>query len=155
MIEHRAKFISFDAAQTLIRVDWDPRRVALQAVAMSNLECDEQVAAEIYMRLLQTRWADYKLRNRSRDYAQVEAWWWELVSDWSRQMGWPEASSETLFAAAEQLLHGEGNTSFVLFDDTLPCLRALTAAGTQCGVVSNWDMSLHRYCKDLGIAPYV
>ena len=40
---------------------------------------------------------------------------------------------------------------FRLFDDVVPALDALAAAGLRLGVVSNWDVSLTDVLRDLGI----
>lgn len=42
---------------------------------------------------------------------------------------------------------------FTPYDDALPALRALRAAGTRLIVVSNWDVSLHEVLERAGIAP--
>ena len=39
-----------------------------------------------------------------------------------------------------------------LYDDVVPTLDALTAAGVRCGVISNWDCSLSGVLVGLGIA---
>ena len=155
MLSSSPRFISFDAAQTLIRVNWDPARVAIQAVSACGIDCDSQVAGEVYLRLLQSGWGDYKQRNLSRDFAQVEAWWRELTERWAERMGWGADSVTGIVAAATEILYGPASDVFTLYDDTLPCLLALREAGIPCGILSNWVMSLHRVARTLGLTELV
>ena len=43
---------------------------------------------------------------------------------------------------------------WALYDDVLPCLKALKAAGLRLGVISNWDAELELLIRELGLLPY-
>ena len=44
--------------------------------------------------------------------------------------------------------------SWALYDDVLPCLRALKEAGCRLGIFSNWDASLEGLVRKLGLDEY-
>lgn len=148
------KFVSFDAAQTLLRVNWDPGQVALQSLRACEVECDTQIALETYLRLLHSRWGDYKERNLKKDHAAAEEWWVETTHEWGRRMGWDSKTSRRILKAADNLLYKPESDVFSLFPDTLPCLNGLKERGVRCAVLSNWDFSLHRLLRIHGIRDF-
>lgn len=45
-------------------------------------------------------------------------------------------------------------SSWSLYDDVLPCLKALKEAGYRLGIISNWDASLGSLVRKLGLESY-
>jgi putative hydrolase of the HAD superfamily len=142
--------ISFDCAQTLLWVDWDPVRLACQSATDMGFGGDSR-AAEIYGRLLKTRWAEYLTLNEAADEDATDAWWARLGQDWVSEVGWPEDAASIIAQRATAKLYGPNADVFGLFPDTLPTLQALKERGVRMAVVSNWDISLDRTLRAFGI----
>jgi putative hydrolase of the HAD superfamily len=141
------RFVTFDAAQTLLEVNWDPGQVLLRALRTCAIECDVQVTLETYIRLVHSRWSDYKQRNLQRNHALAESWWREIAHELARRQGWSEEVADRLVATADHDLYRPDGEYFRLFPDTRPCLARLQELGIPCGVISNWDFSLHRLLR--------
>ena len=127
--------ISFDCAQTLLWVDWDPVRLACQSATDMGFGGDSR-AAEIYGRLLKTRWAEYLTLNEAADEDATDAWWARLGQDWVSEVGWPEDAASIIAQRATAKLYGPNADVFGLFPDTLPTLQALKERGVRMAVVS-------------------
>ena len=59
-----------------------------------------------------------------------------------------EGISEDTHAQYRQAHH------WAFYDDVLPCLKSLKAAGLRLGIISNWDAELESLIRDLGLLPY-
>lgn len=150
----RPKVVSFDCAQTLVRVDWRPAEIAVDSAARAGLQFDRQVAAEVYDRKLRSRWPEFMDLNLQRDEAVLDRFWRELTLDWLQETGMPAEGVEDVILQANEILFGEGSLVFQLYEDTVPCLDRLRAAGYRMIVVSNWDNSLHRTLRTHGLTDY-
>ncbi|MBS1707423.1 MAG: HAD-IA family hydrolase [Armatimonadetes bacterium] len=153
-METRPTVISFDCAQTLVQVDWNPPAVACDALAATGTDFDRQVASEVYGRLLATRWPDFHLVNRQRDEAACLEFWRELTGDWLARCGLETSLVDAVVAEADRIVYGPPSHVFALYDDVLPCLQSLAAAGIRMVIVSNWDNSLHRVVNEFGLKGY-
>jgi putative hydrolase of the HAD superfamily len=146
--EVRRQAVLLDAMGTLLRLeDPAPRlRAALRArfaVDVGVVAAAAAVRAEI---------AFYRANlHRGRDAESLAA----LRAECAEQMrpvlpgpiaGAPQAE---LTAALMEALE------FSVYDDVLPALRELRAAGWALAVVSNWDVSLHERIEEAGLAPLV
>lgn len=147
------KAVSFDCAQTLVDVDWQPGRFAVACAEAVGLQLDQQVGAEVYDRLLQGRWREYALLNQSRDPELLERFWLMTTSEWLERMELA-ADPNALVAQANELMYGPGSIVYRVFDDVLPCLDQLRGEGVRMIVVSNWDASLHRVLRSFGLSDY-
>lgn len=147
----KTKLVTFDCAETLVAVDWQPGRFAVQCATAAGLTIDEQVGRETYDRMLGSRWLEYRQINCSRDHDACDRFWRQISIDWLKRMGQPADSLGPVLAAAEDLMYGPDATLFRLFDDVLPVLDALDRAGIPSAVVSNWDYTLHRILRNLGV----
>lgn len=149
-----ARVVTFDCAQTLIKVDWQPAVLAVKSAKRAGLEFESSVAAEIYDRKLRSRWPEFRELNKSRDPEVLAAFWDALTHDWMIEAGLDASYKEAILAEAERLLFGEESRVFKIYDDVVPCLQALKEAGVRLGVISNWDHSLHRTLAMFGIGDY-
>jgi REG-2-like HAD superfamily hydrolase len=149
------RFITFDCAGTLIRVNWQPAAFAADCVERLGLPLDRPVAESIYSRLLQTRWRTYVELNRTRDPEICDGFWKELTFDWMAQVGLEEKWFDPIVAEAWEGLYGEKSVVFSLYEDSLPALQALKERGYRVAALSNWDYSLHRVVEMLGLKPYL
>jgi putative hydrolase of the HAD superfamily len=150
----KPKLLSFDAAGTLIDVNWQPGRFAIECAAECGIEVDPQVGRESYDRLLHTRWKDYCLVNQTRDDDLCDAFWSELATDWLAKYGYRETHAHHLVSVGRKHLYGPKQSAFTLYPDTVPVLDELKNDGWRMVILSNWDYSLHRIVKNLGIDHY-
>jgi putative hydrolase of the HAD superfamily len=150
----RPLLVTFDCAQTLVRVDWQPAVIAVQSASLAGMAFDRQVAAEVYDRKLRSRWPEFMQLNLQRDEGVLAEFWHRLTVDWMTEAGLPHDRADVVVRHANELLFGPESTVFTLYDDTLACLDALKAAGVRMAVVSNWDNSLHRTLRMFGLTDY-
>jgi putative hydrolase of the HAD superfamily len=147
----KPELISFDAAGTLIDVNWQPGHFAVRCALDTGVRLDPQVGAETYSRLLHTRWRSYCDINQTRDDSLCDAFWRDLASDWLKQMNAPQTALEPMLELADTRLYGLDET-FRLYPDVLSTLNELTEKGWRMVVLSNWDYTLHRILKNLGVS---
>lgn len=150
----RPQLVTFDCAQTLVRVDWQPAMIAVESASRAGMAFDRQVAAEVYDRKLRSRWPEFMQLNLQRDEGVLADFWHRLTVDWMTEAGLPHARAEEVVAHANEMLFGPESTVFTLYDDTLECLQSLRTAGVRMAVVSNWDNSLHRTLRMFGLTEY-
>lgn len=148
------RVITFDCAQTLVRVSYNPADLAVACANDVGLVFEADEARSVYMRLVQGGWTDYMGLNLSRNPAVCRKFWAEIGAEWLRRLELPEDAVGAMMEAGDRRLYGPESRVFQLFDDTLPCLERLRTAGVRCAVVSNWDYTLHRVLETQGIAGY-
>jgi len=119
-----------------------------------GLEVDDQLGSERYSRLLQTRWPLFTQLNLARSEAVCNEFWREITHDWIVMMGWDPELTEPMLAVGDELLYGPDSQIFQVYDDVIPCLDALKAAGVRMVIISNWDNSLHRVVRHFGLTDY-
>lgn len=147
----KVKLVSFDAAHTLIDVNWHPGGFAVLNAREAGLALDPVTAAELYDRLLRTRWMHFRELNLTRDEAQTDAFWNELTADWLAQLGILDVDPAALSERGRERMYGPNSPCFRLYSDTLSGLDAVAALGLPMVILSNWDISLHRTVRSLGI----
>lgn len=147
--------ISFDAAGTLIDVNWDPVTTVLAASNLVGIEIkDQQVAGETYARMLQSRWAEFQQLNLRRSRAVCDEFWRQLGEDWMFKLQLPLEKLPDLVNAADKFTFGSNSTVFNLFPDSIKTLRRIRELELPIILLSNWDVSLHRTCAMLGITEF-
>src|SRR4051812_35991529 len=120
----KPKLVTFDCANTLVRVRWTPGGFALDCARAAGMELGD-ADREVYERSLRSRWPEYREINETRDPEQGDAFWRRLTVDWLEAIGQPGSKAEEVIAAAPEILYGEGSDMFELFDDVLPTLDAI------------------------------
>ncbi|HXH61668.1 MAG TPA: hypothetical protein VNI20_09970, partial [Fimbriimonadaceae bacterium] len=135
----RPDVVTFDCAQTLVKVDWQPAAIAVESAMRAGLTLDRQVAGELYARRLQTMWPEFMHLNLRRDADVLAEFWLRLTQEWMQQAGLPVEKASEVVGHANEILFGDGSKVFVLYEDTVPCLERLKRAGYRLAVVSNWD----------------
>lgn len=113
---------------------------------------DEQIGSETYGRLLQSRWRAYCEINQTRNDEACDDFWRDLAKDWLERMGAPDSALKPLLELADTRLYGLDQHTFTLFSDVLPTLLKLRDQGWRMVVLSNWDYSLPRILRNLGIS---
>ena len=150
----KPKLITFDCAQTLVRVNWQPAVIAVKSASRAGLTFDRQIAAEVYDRKLRSRWPEFMELNLKRDSKVLDDFWHNLTEDWMREAGMPCERVSELVAHAEELLFGKQSEVFQLYDDVVPALCRLRDAGIRMAIISNWDNSLHKTLQVLALTDY-
>jgi REG-2-like HAD superfamily hydrolase len=149
----RPRLVTFDCAETLVRVNWSVGDYALDCARHIGLDLPDSAGSR-YRQMYHERLPEFLQVNLTRDPAQGETFWLRLGRDWLRELGLPESLAPNLQAASEILGFGQDSILFQLYDDVIPCLQALRADGHKLGVVSNWDYSLHKTLRSMEIANY-
>jgi REG-2-like HAD superfamily hydrolase len=158
------KAVTFDCAQTLVEVLWNPVQIALDAAESAGIPLDRQVAGEQYMRLFQGRQHDY-FEVSQKGFETYDAWWVGLTRDWLTPLGFDQDLDQVVRNAnriiygsenpAEPALIGEGDQCpgiFVAYPGVRELITSLRQRGLKIGLLSNWDISLHRIVKMHGWA---
>lgn len=146
--------ITFDCADTLVKADWNPSQFAIESARMAGLEPDEQVAKEIYERILFGRWKEYGQLNLTKDPDICDGFWIDLTRDWMAKIGLPADRLDDIMQIARERLYGPKQKIFWLYEDTVSALDRLRSKGVRLAVISNWDYSLHRVVRQLNIQHY-
>ncbi len=146
--------VSFDCAETLLKVRWAPAMFAIRCAETLEIPMDKQVATEIYDRLFRTRYPEFLELNRLHNPEAVQGWWRDLLTAWLEQLGLSSFFVDPLLEMGNHLLYGEPSDIFQLFDDVLPVLEQLREMAIPMIVISNWDESLHRVLESRGLTEY-
>lgn len=144
------RLITFDAAQTLIDVRWTPESFIRLCCAAVHLEVPE-AAYGLYMKLYGERLPEFLQVNLTQDVALGRDWWVRLTRDWLTLVGLSPCHTEPLVEASDVLVYGPDSELFRLYEDVVPCLDRLAERSYRLAVISNWDYSLHRILKTLGV----
>lgn len=152
MTQFRA--VTLDSAGTLVRVNWNPGRFAVDCAGKCGLDLEAGHAESVYTNLLQSRWRDYQELNRTRDETVLDGFWRQITEDWFAALGVDPKWTEAVFAQAMRDLYEPGSEVFQLYDDVIPTLERLRDRGLRLAVLSNWDYSLHRVLRLLEIRDF-
>ncbi|MEQ1934719.1 MAG: HAD-IA family hydrolase [Fimbriimonadaceae bacterium] len=147
------KIVSFDAAHTLVDVNWNPGGFAVQMVTELGENTDQQVAIETYNNLMYSRWGHFKELNLQRNHEVCQGFWRELTADWAQRMGL-STDPMRITEHANNRIYAADSPVYRVFADTVPTLRRLQDAGYRMMVVSNWDVSLHLVMQTFGLSPF-
>jgi putative hydrolase of the HAD superfamily len=95
-------------------------------------------------------------RDRFAHYPGGESEYWSrVVAEVLDRATGREAAPGLVQRALDRLQQAFGRTdAWHVYDDVVPALRQLRAAGVRLGVVSNWDSRLPRLLDRLGLAGY-
>lgn len=148
------RVVTFDCAQTLVHVEWNPPILAVESAEAIGMPIDRLEAASLYHRLLTAGWDDFRRANLTRDAAATDAHWRQLTLDWVTALGLGEEWVDRLVEEADRRLFGPESTVFRVYDDVAPTLDVLRARGYRLAIVSNWDLSLHRVLAMFDLTPY-
>lgn len=143
--------VTFDAAQTLVHVQWSPALLGEDIAERTSLVADAQWAGGKLSDLLRSRWPAYQCVNLERSETAGDAFWQQLLQDWLALMNLGSQKLPEVEEACWNLLYGPEQSYFSIYDDVLPCLDALSQQNIRVAVISNWDYSLHRILKMLRV----
>lgn len=148
------RVLTFDCAETLIQVRWEPVELALDSAEAIGLSVDRVEAGSSYRRLLRRGWSEFCELNLTRDESQTNGFWERLTNVWLTECGVGLEWSQPLITEANRRLFGPESTVFSLFEDTVAALDALSAQGYRMAVLSNWDISLHKALRMFDLTKY-
>lgn len=146
--------VTLDCAGTLVQVDWQIDRFAVEAAAHAGLELPPE-ASSIYRRMFGERLPEFIALNRLRDPSAGKEFYRRLNGEWLALFDIGPDKVIPLEESADLLAFGPGSTLFSLFEDALPALKTLRDKGLRIAIVSNWDYTLHRVLEMLGISPFL
>jgi REG-2-like HAD superfamily hydrolase len=151
----KVELVTLDAAGTLIDVRWRPSEFALKCARSAGLNLDEPTASAAYESLYTKGWPKYRDLNLSRDAALCDSYWRDLTAEWLGGLGYGDDAAALFIETFMDLLFGPEQTEFALFADAIPVLQRLRQLGLRIAILSNWDYSLHRIAKNLGLSTLV
>ncbi len=148
------KAVTFDCAQTLVEVDWNPGAVISECAIAQGHAFDSETGAARYGDLLQARRPEFCRLNRLNDRIAIDEFWSNLARHWAEEFGIHSAAVGSILEEADRRLFGADSCIFRLFPDVPACLLTLKCDGYRLAVISNWDISLHRVLLMHGIDSY-
>jgi putative hydrolase of the HAD superfamily len=107
--------------------------------------------AQMFQEMVSARLSRFHEVNLTRDPQQGSRFWTEICADWLRRLQADPALAPAIQERVDRLAFGRPSAMFALYDDVLPCLELLRGRGIKMAVISNWDYSLHRVLKLMGI----
>jgi len=144
------RFVTLDAAQTIVQVDFSPGNFAVDCAEACGIYPGDE-GRRLLQEMLFLRWKTYRRLNEAREPAGCDDFWIALVADWLASLHEDAGRARELLGVGQDLLYGPERRYFRLYVDTVPALDRLAHLGVRLGVVSNWDYTLERVLKHLGI----
>ena len=145
--------ISFDCANTLVQVDYDPVRFAVDCMRAAGVSPPLD-APQAYAEVFRANYPDFLAANQRNDPAALADVYRRINEVWLTRLDLDIACGEAILEAGDEIAFGAGSTFFSLFPDATPALKQLTSAGYRLVVISNWDLTLPRVLEMLGIGPF-
>ncbi len=149
----KPKIVFFDCAQTLVKVDWNLGSFMVEVAESLNLQVPAE-AGNRYLDLYRSRLGEYQRLNLTKNRDLVREFWIQINADWLSQEGLDPLRAKALVDASDQRLFSEESKVFQPFADVVPCLNRLINNGITLGIISNWDISLHRVLETFDLAKY-
>lgn len=145
------KAVSFDCAQTLLEVRWNPMEVAMQATELAGIDLPEHADSSyaLHFKGRQEEWK--RACRRHHPTSTSVAFWRSLTSDWLKLYG-HEAKADDVIAAAEEVLFGPESGVFIPIAGAKEAVQELKQMGLEVIVLSNWDDSLVKVLTHCGLA---
>lgn len=147
------KIVFFDCAQTLIEVKWKIGEFAVETAEHLGMSL-KSGACDRYMALFKSRLGLYQEVNLTKDHQEVRRFWIDLDRSFLSDEGADGDMAEAMVDAADARLFHEASHVFRPFADVIPCLTRLKERGIKMGVISNWDMTLHRVLEMFGLTSF-
>ncbi len=144
------KVISFDVGDTLLRDRWQYDNFSCDCLEYRGIAINRPLAAQTYRRIFGERYAAYQKLNLNRDYAGGDAWWLETTRIFLLELGEDPARAQEVVAGSLELLYSGESKYFPIIPDAMATLSRLREDGYRMGIISNWDMTLHRSLQNIG-----
>ena len=135
--------ITFDCAQTLIDVNWQMGKFAVESAQAVGLEIPFE-SGNNYLSLFSQRLNPFHEINRTRSRSEVRKFWLQLNRDWLIELQSDPNLAESILDISEQMAYSLPSRLFSLYYDVRPTLESLKKMNFKLAVISNWDVSLHR-----------
>lgn len=143
--------VTFDAADTLIKHEWDAAGLLIRSSRAMNLNVTDDVRGREAYSVVHTRLRPaLEEVEKRRDAVEIKAFWQRFAAEWLDEVGLPQHHAKELHRVCEAAVFAPGEC-WALYDDVLPTLEEMRSRGMKLGVISNWDSSLHRILELLGV----
>ena len=147
------RVVTFDAANTIIRHEWDGAKILLDSALEIGIAAPDQADARAaYAKIAASTRNEHEEIELRRDPQEIRAFWQRFTAAWLASIGQDESQAKQLHQAAEAKVFSPSGMVWSLFGDVIPTLDALDSLGMRVGVISNWDSSLHRILETHGIS---
>jgi REG-2-like HAD superfamily hydrolase len=143
--------ITLDAAGTIIDHRWDPGGIAAQAARSVGLLVSAERSRPAYGEVFARFRSEQEELERIGDRAAVKSMWQRQMAAWLVEVGGKEEDAPEVLSRFEELAFGPRSHVFALFEDALPAIESIKAAGFKLGVISNWDHTLFGVLESLGV----
>lgn len=149
----KPKIVFFDCAQTLIQVDWRLGDFMTEIAHNLGLQLSDSAGTR-YLDLYRSRLGQYQVVNMTKSREDVRQFWLKLNADWLKGESLDETQADSLVEAGDEKLFCPQSEVFQPFSDVRPCLERLSEKGFALGIISNWDISLHRVLETFDLTHY-
>ncbi len=146
--------VTFDCAQTLVKVDWRVDAFAVASAEATGVEIPPNGADE-YRLLYYARLSQFLEANRRRDPEACTRFYADLCREWLGRLGLDPEQTPSIMKAADRLAFGPGSILFEPYPEAVGAVLAVRERGLKVAVLSNWDYSLHRVLDVFGFAPHL
>lgn len=143
--------VTLDAAGTIVDHRWDPGGIAAQAARSVGLLVSAERARVIYGDVAARYRTEQEELEKLGDRAAIKAMWQRQMAEWLEEVGGKASDAPEVLARFEELAFGSRSHIFALYEDALPAIEAIRAAGFGLGVISNWDHTLFGVLESLGV----
>ncbi|MEO7454438.1 MAG: HAD-IA family hydrolase [Fimbriimonadales bacterium] len=143
--------VTLDAAGTIIDHRWDPGGIAAQAARSVGLLISAERARPAYDEVYARFRPEQEELERSGNRGAIKAMWQRQMAAWLVDVGGKDEDAPEVLARFEELAFGPRSHIFALYEDALPAIEAIKAAGFRLGVISNWDHTLFGVLESLGV----
>lgn len=148
--------VMFDAGHTLLRVEPSVGDVYATAASRHGVKVEPEALTGAFRHAWsELHAADMKAFGGATSETEERSWWHRLVVR-TFHLAAPGAHFESGFEVFFDYLYDLFARPHVwhVYDDVVPALQAMRAAGMRTCVVSNWDSRLHRLLESLDLARY-
>lgn len=154
----RPKVISFDCAQTLIKVDMDLAKLAINAAEEAGYKiADKEKATKEFNELFAANKEVQKALQDTHDSEKTKAHmgiWLKFIQAWTQKIGLPQGIAPLILMTAFKKVADPKSEIYSLFPETKATLEGLKKQGYILAVVSNWDTSLKKVLDHFELVPY-
>lgn len=145
------ELVTLDAAGTIIDHRWDPGGIAAQAARSVGQLVSAERARATYDEVSAKFRPEQEELERRGDRTAVKAMWQRQMARWLEEIGGEASDAPEVLARFEELAFGARSHIFALYEDALPAIKAIKAAGFRLGIISNWDHTLFGVLESLGV----
>jgi putative hydrolase of the HAD superfamily len=146
--------VTFDCAQTLMKVDWRPDVFAVSCAEAAGIRMPAH-ARDLYLQLFLARQEQFLEANRLRSNQACKAFYEDLCATWLERLDLGCDLVPSIMEAGDRLAFGPESILFEPFSESIGAVQAVRDSGVRTAVLSNWDITLHRVLDTFGFGQLV